>query len=164
MSWTSGYVRLDDRYAAPHPALRRRLAFVVQDAARNVRAAVDRELREEGLVWWTFALLLVLSEVDGLAQQTLATKAGIDRNRASAVLRDLEYEGYVTRRRSRADARQVGVSITPEGRALVAAGIRAVERGERKALRGFRAREQARLHELLARLVRDDTPAFFRRF
>ena len=164
MTWTSGYVRLDDRIATPHPVMRRLVAFVLQDVARTIRARVDEELSQSGLTWVSFSLLLVAAEVDGLAQQTLAMKAGIDRNRASAVLEDLEYEGYVTRRRSRDDARRVDVAITAEGRRLVAEGLSAVERAELAAMRGLRRRERERVHALLVRLVRDDTPAFFKRF
>jgi DNA-binding MarR family transcriptional regulator len=164
MTWSSGYVRLDDRHVAPHSVMRRRPAFVVQDVARTMRARVDEELRESGLSWVSFSLLLVATEVDGLAQQTLATKAGVDRNRTSALLGDLEYEGFVTRRRSRDDARHMSVEITSEGRALVAEALAHVERGEVAAMRGLRARERARLHALLERLVRDDTPPFLKRF
>ncbi len=162
MTWTSGYVRLDDRISAPHSVMRQLPAFVLQDVARTVRARVDEELSESGLTWVTFSLLLVAAAVDGLNQQTLARKAGVDRNRASAVLEDLEYEGYVTRRRSRMDARRVEVSITTEGRHAVSEGREAVERGELAAMRGLRRRERERVHALLVRLVRDDTPTFAR--
>jgi DNA-binding MarR family transcriptional regulator len=164
VTWTSGYVRLDDRIAAPHSVMRRLPAFVVQDVARTIRARVDEQLSQSGLSWVSFSLLLVASEVDGLSQQTLALKAGVDRTRASAVLDDLEYEGYVTRRRCRDDARRIVVSVTGEGRHVVAEGLAAVERGELAAMRGLRRRERERVHALLVRLVRDDTPAFFKRF
>jgi DNA-binding MarR family transcriptional regulator len=164
MTWTAGYVRLDDRIAAPHSVMRRRPAFVLQDVARTVRARVDEQLSESGLTWVSFSLLLVAAQVDGLSQQTLAVKAGVDRNRASSVLEDLEYEGYVTRRRSRDDARRVAVAIMEVGRHLVAEGLAAVERAEAASMRGLRRRERERVHALLVRLVRDDTPAFFKRF
>jgi DNA-binding MarR family transcriptional regulator len=162
MTWTSGYVRLDDRIAIPHSAMRRLTAFVIQDVARTVRARVDEQLSESGLSWVSFSLLLVAAHVDGLNQQTLALKAGVDRNRASAVLEDLEYEGYVTRRAGRHDARRVDVTITAEGRQVVAEGLAAVERGEASAMRGLRRRERERVHALLVRLVRDDSPRVFK--
>jgi DNA-binding MarR family transcriptional regulator len=141
--------------------MRRLPTFVLQDVARTVRARVDQELSQSGLTWVSFSLLLVAAQVDGLNQQTLALKAGVDRNRGSAVLEDLEYEGYVTRRRSRDDARRVDVTITAEGRAIVAEGSAAVERAEGEAMRGLRRRERDRVHALLVRLVRDETPRFF---
>jgi len=164
MTWTRGYVRLDDRVAAPHPALRRRTAFVLFDVARTTRARVDEELGESGLTWLLFSLLLVAGEIDGLSQQALAQRAGADRNRTSAALADLEYEGMVARERSRADGRRTVVDLTPSGRALLAEATPGVERAERAALKGLDRRERERLHSLLDRLVRDDTPAWFKRF
>jgi len=163
VSWSAGYVRLDDRTAAPHPALRERPAFVIQDVARTMRARVDEQLRESGLTWLTFSLLLVAASVDRLSQQALASKARIDRNRTSATLEDLEYEGFVARIPSPTDRRRVLVQATPAGRGLLAEAIPAIERGELEALRGLTARERARVHTLLERLVRDDRPAFLRR-
>jgi len=163
VSWSAGYVRLDDRTAAPHPSLRERPAFVVQDVSRTMRARVDEQLQESGLTWLSFSLLLVADSVDRLSQQALASKARIDRNRTSAALVDLEYEGYLARIPSPTDRRRVLVEATPTGRGLLAEALPAVERGELAALRGLTPRERARLHTLLERLVRDDRPAFLRR-
>ena len=151
-------------WSAPHEALRERTSFVLQDVARTMRARTEEQLCDVGLSWMSFSLLLVVARVGGLPQQALAARTGVDRSSASAVLADLEYEGYVTRQPSRADARRVQVDITPTGKAILAEAEAAVQRGERDALRGLTARERARLHTLLDRLVRDDRPAFFKRW
>jgi DNA-binding MarR family transcriptional regulator len=164
VSWARGYRRPDDRLAAPHRLLRERPAFVVQDVAANMRARVEQELRETGLSWVDFALLLVAVHVGGLPQQALASRAGIDRSRTSAALTNLEYEGLVERSQCVEDARRTLVAATEAGGGILAEALEAVDRGERKALHGLSARERARLHSLLDRLVQDDTPPFFRRW
>lgn len=109
-------------WSAPHAALRERPSFVIRDVARTMRARTEEQLREVGLTWTSFPLLLVVARAGALSQQALA------------------------------------------GRAVLAEAEAGVERGEREALRGLTARERGRLHTLLDRLVRDDRPAFFKRW
>jgi DNA-binding MarR family transcriptional regulator len=163
MSWTPGYVRLDDRVAAPHSALRERPAFAIRDLARTMASCVEEQLRETELTSVDVALLIVAARVDGLSQQALATRAGVDRNTASTALTRLEREGHVSRESSPSDARRVLVAATATGRAALANALAAVERGERHALRALDARQRSQFRELLAQLVRDDTPEFFKR-
>jgi DNA-binding MarR family transcriptional regulator len=164
MNWTPGYVRLDDRVAAPHPALRARPAFAIRDLARTMASCVEEQLRQTDLTSVEVALLLVAAQVEGLSQQALATRAGVDRNRASTALMRLEREGHVSRRSSASDARRILVAIITTGRAALAHALVAVERGEREALRALDVQQRARFEELLTQLVRDDTPEFFRRW
>jgi MarR family transcriptional regulator, transcriptional regulator for hemolysin len=137
----------------PHPLLLDRPAFVVADVARTMRSCVERRLRETGLRWNDFALLLVARHVDGLSQQALAERAGLNRTLASAALVDLEWEGYVDRRTSRADRRHTIVQITDAGREILTEAWQAVERGEAEALRRLTGEERVTLHALLRQLV-----------
>jgi DNA-binding MarR family transcriptional regulator len=163
MSWTPGYVRLDDRVAAPHSALRARPAFAIRDLARTMGSRVDEQLSARESTWVEFVLLLVADHLDGLSQQALATRAGVDRNRASAALAILERKGHVSREPSASDARRVNVAITAMGRSALREALAGVERAEGEALRGLDAEARARFQALLGQLVRDDTPPFFRR-
>jgi DNA-binding MarR family transcriptional regulator len=163
MMWTPGYVRLDDRVAAPHAALQERPAFAIQDLARTVRSCVDQQLEGTRLTWVDFALLLVADRVQRLSQQAVASRARVDRNRASVALAELERRGYLSREQSAADARKLEVTLTVPGRAVLAEARAAVERGERHALRPLDDHERAWFEALLARLVTDETPPFFRR-
>ena len=119
-----------------------------------MRTRVDQELSESGLTWLTFSLLAVTAAVEGLPQQALVTRTRVDRNRTSALLDDLEYEGLVSRARSLADRRRILVTATGEGRAMLAEALPAVERAELATMRGLDARERSQLHALLERIVR----------
>jgi hypothetical protein len=83
MSWTPGYVRLDDRVAAPHSALRGRPAFAVRDLARTMARCVEAELRQTELTTVDVALLLVAITATGRAALEHALTA-VERRRATS--------------------------------------------------------------------------------
>ena len=134
----------------PHAVLRAQSSFVLLRLAARMREAVQEELEELGLRWEPALALLVCRAVDGLSQQALADRTGLDRTTVSQLLADLEEDGYLQRRPSPVDRRRRGVHLTRAGLGLAADAAAALERAERTALRPLRGRERQRLAQLAA--------------
>ena len=67
---------------------------------------------------WTF--LRILWERDGLTQRELSAEAGVSEPTTVAALRAMGKAGYVTRRQSERNRKNVYVHLTSKGRALQA--------------------------------------------
>jgi MarR family transcriptional regulator, organic hydroperoxide resistance regulator len=65
---------------------------------------------------WTF--LRILWEQDGITQRELSDEAGVMEPTTFAALRAMEELGYVTRRQTAENRKNVYVYLTPKGRAL----------------------------------------------
>ncbi len=87
---------------------------LLSTAARLVEHAWDAHLARWGLNHASFAVLWMLDR-GPLAQRTLAVAASVQDQTMSRMLERLERLGYVERRRSAQDRRQVLVSLTAEG-------------------------------------------------
>jgi DNA-binding MarR family transcriptional regulator len=81
----------------------------------------SRLQREAGLTLFEYHVLAMLSEVDEhtLPMSALAQSAYSSLSRLSHVVKKLEARNYITRRRSRADARVTVVELTNQGLALI---------------------------------------------
>lgn len=91
------------------------------DMRRHLDRVVDRQLAEAGLSAAEFELLGPLSENDeGLRAKHLGNLVGWDRSRVAHMLRRMEVRGLVSRRTSTDDARGTVVTITAQGRAILA--------------------------------------------
>jgi DNA-binding MarR family transcriptional regulator len=137
----------------PHPALTRHPAYLAFELAAALRRAVDRELRELGLTWPDYAVLAITDALDGPSQEAISNRAGVDRGSLSRLVRDLEYEGLIERRRAHTDQRRVLCLATPAGSAAAAAAASAVDEAFHRTLRRLHAKERARLHVLMARAM-----------
>ncbi len=137
-----------------HPALTSRPAFLVVELAAEVREAVGAELGEAGLDWPSQLVLAVTGAVSGdLPQEALSARTGIDRSSLSFLVRDLEDDGFLERRRHPEDARKVICRLTSAGEQRAEEARRAVAHGTREALWRLTARERRRLAELLLKAL-----------
>ena len=92
------------------------------------RMLVER-LRARGFADFSPAFPPLLSNLDvhGTRIGVLAQRAGVTRQAAGQLLREIERCGYVERRRSRSDARTTMVHFTARGRRLLATVLELVE-------------------------------------
>jgi len=83
---------------------------------------------------WTF--LRILWEQDGITQRALSDEAGVMEPTTFAALKAMEELGYVTRRHTAENRKNVYVYLTPKGRALrsklmpLAVEVNAIATGE----------------------------------
>src|SRR5438132_2254384 len=87
------------------------------------------------------------------SQQALCESIGVDASKLVAVLNDLEDEGMIVRRRDPADRRRHIVEVSKEGRALVAAGERALAQVEERLFADLDDGERVQLRRLLAKVA-----------
>ncbi|MFN0219833.1 MAG: MarR family winged helix-turn-helix transcriptional regulator [Hyphomicrobium sp.] len=73
------------------------------------------ELGEGDLTARQFAVLVTVSQHEGLSQTHLVERTGIDRSTLADIVRRMLKKGWLQRRRTREDARAYAVKLTDEG-------------------------------------------------
>lgn len=107
------------------PKLSDQLCFAAYSFTHALNRAYRPLLEPLGLTYPQYLVMLVLWEADGQTVKEIGERLKLDSGTLTPLLKRLETIGYVTRRRGKADERQVIVHLTAEGRALSdkAAGI-----------------------------------------
>ena len=98
--------------------LENQLCFPLYAAARAVVGKYGPLLKELGLTYTQYIVMMVLWENDGISVSDLGGKLHLDSGTLTPLLKKLENIGYVTRNRSEKDERVVLVSLTDTGRGL----------------------------------------------
>lgn len=103
-------------------ALNRQLCFALYAASRAVTRAYQPMLRDLGITYPQYLVLLVLWERDrseeGTSVSALGQRLMLDSGTLTPLLKRLEQRGLVSRRRAPWDERVTVVAITGAGRAL----------------------------------------------
>jgi DNA-binding MarR family transcriptional regulator len=73
------------------------------------------ELGEEDLTPRQYAVLVAVSQNEGLSQTHLVEKTGVDRSTLADIVRRMLKKGLLQRRRTKDDARAYAVKLTDEG-------------------------------------------------
>jgi DNA-binding MarR family transcriptional regulator len=94
------------------------LCFALYNASRAVTRAYAPLLEPLGLTYPQYLVLLVLWEGDGLPVKQLGERLALDSGTLTPLLKRLEQQGLVERRRGRLDERVVHIHLTARGRAL----------------------------------------------
>ena len=94
------------------------LCFALHAAARAFDGVYRVLLREAGLTYPQYLVLLVLWEHGELTVKSLGAKLRLDSGTLSPLLKRLEAAGWVERRRGVDDERSVTVRVTEAGAAL----------------------------------------------
>lgn len=94
------------------------LCFSLYAASRAMTAAYGPMLKELGVTYPQYLVMLVLWETDDVSVKHLGERLHLDSGTLTPVLFKLEQRGLVTKARDDADARVVRVSLTAPGRAL----------------------------------------------
>jgi MarR family transcriptional regulator, organic hydroperoxide resistance regulator len=96
------------------------LCFAMHAASRAFDGLYRVILRETGLTYPQYLVVLVLLEHGELSVKQLGEKLRLDSGTLSPLLKRLEAAGLVQRRRSEADERSVTVKLTAQGERLQA--------------------------------------------
>ena len=100
------------------PKLADFLCFAVYSANLAYGRAYKPILDELGLTYTQWIIIVALWEEDGQSVKSLGEKLFLESNTLTPILKKLEGEGYLQRRRALADERQVIISLTEAGRQL----------------------------------------------
>ena len=92
------------------------------------------EMTDGDLTPRQFAVLVSVSQNEGLSQTDLVKRTGIDRSTLADIVRRMLKKGLLQRRRTKDDARAYAVKLTEEGRAALNNAEPTVERVDRRVL------------------------------
>jgi DNA-binding MarR family transcriptional regulator len=94
------------------------LCFALYNASRALTRTYAPLLEPLGLTYPKYLVLLVLWERDGLPVKQLGERLALDSGTLTPLLKRLELQGMVERRRGEDDERIVRIHLTHAGRAL----------------------------------------------
>lgn len=94
------------------------LCFPLYAAARKVTGLYAPYLKELGLTYTQYIVLLVLWERDGLSLGEIGERLSLDSGTLTPLCKKLETAGLIARRRSEQDERSVRITLTDAGRTL----------------------------------------------
>lgn len=94
------------------------LCFALYSASRALTRAYAPLLEPLGLTYPQYLVLLVLWEGDALPVKRLGERLALDSGTLTPLLKRLEHQGLVVRKRGEDDERVVRIHLTPAGRAL----------------------------------------------
>lgn len=95
------------------------LCFAIYSANLAFGRAYKPLLDKLGLTYTQYVTLVALSEEDDQTVSMLGEKLFLESNTLTPILKKLEADGYLQRRRDPSDERQVRLTLTPAGRELV---------------------------------------------
>ena len=104
--------------AAEEFLLDNQLCFRMYTASRLLTQAYHPLLSAQGLTYPQYLVLLVLWEKDAQPVNDIAKRLLLETNTVTPLLKRMEAEGILTRRKGEKDARQMIVSLTPKGKNL----------------------------------------------
>ncbi len=129
-------------------------------AQRAHNDEMTRRLQERSYpdVQPSYARVLSNLHPDGSSIVAVATRAGVTRQAASQLLKEIEAKGYVRRERDPKDARAVIVRRTKRGEQLLRDALGVVSELEAEYAGSIGEQKVERLRTLLAELLRDIDP------
>ena len=98
--------------------LNNQLCFRLYTASRLITQAYHPLLGGIGLTYPQYLVMMVLWEQDAQPVNDIAKKLYLETNTVTPLLKRMEAEGFISRSKGKADARQVIVNLTPKGREL----------------------------------------------
>lgn len=141
---------------APAPSLARlyaRPGFLLRRAHQISAAVFEDECRAVGLTPAQFGVLTVLRASPGLDQSSLARALGFDKVTVLRVLRGLETRGLVQRVPAPASRRNLAVSLSAEGAAVLEQAQKPAEKAYRRLMAPLSDEQQNQLVSLLQHLT-----------
>ena len=98
--------------------LKNQVCFPLYAAARRVVSMYTPYLKPLGLTYTQYITFMVLWEKDGLSVSEICSRLQLDSGTVTPLLKKMEAEGWVERKRSADDERRVEVYLTGAGRAM----------------------------------------------
>jgi MarR family transcriptional regulator, organic hydroperoxide resistance regulator len=103
---------------APTLPLDGQLCYSIYAASLAIQRAYKPMLDELGVTYTQYLVLSALWEVDGLTIDAIGERSGLEPSTITVAVKRIEIAGFVQRRRSTRDARQVGVHLTQADKGL----------------------------------------------
>lgn len=130
------------------------LGFLVVRIGEAVDRAFVAALMDLGLKPRQLRLLVLVDRAGALNQRQLARQLRMDPGNLVATLDSLETEGLLARPRGEGDRRQRLVSLTPEGRRLLAKALRATAAIDERIVGALPAAQREPYYEMTLAIYR----------
>ncbi len=143
---------LEERLQTIHDTLAHRPGFLIRRLHQIHIALFLEECAEFRVTPVQYSIMTALRDSE-LDQRSIANSVGIDRATTAEVLRRLEKNGWLQRRRSPEDGRRRIASLSREGLALLQKMDDKAQRAHERTVQPLRKRERERFLAYLARLV-----------
>ena len=111
-------------------------------------------MSKQGLTPRQYAVLVSVSENEGVSQTTLVESTGIDRSTLADIVRRMIKKGLLERRRTREDARAYAVRLSQEGRQKLQLAMPLAGRSDDRLLASLSHEDRQRFIEMLSTIVR----------
>lgn len=122
-------------------------------AGQGAAEVFQKEFDSGDLTARQFAVLLTVSQHQGLSQTHLVDRTGIDRSTLADIVRRMMKKGLLQRRRTRNDARAYSVKLTENGAKLLKAADPQTRRVDEKILAALPAMQRERFMQDLNAIV-----------
>lgn len=98
--------------------LKNQVCFPIYAASRLITRAYQPLLEKLGLTYPQYLVLMVLWETDQVSVNEITDKLILNTNTVTPLLKRMEVQGLITRKRSGSDERRVTISLTEKGKML----------------------------------------------
>lgn len=98
--------------------LKNQICFPMYACGRKIVAAYTPYLKPLGLTYTQYIVFMVLWEQESVTVGQLGNTLHLDAGTLTPLLKNLEKEGFITRKRSKEDERVTIISITDKGNGL----------------------------------------------
>lgn len=119
-------------------------------AGQRAAEMFDAAVGGKGLTPRQYAILLALSENEGVSQTDLVERTGIDRSTLADVVRRMIKKGLVLRRRTKEDQRAYAVRLSEKGRQALMDTVAAANAADQRVLAALSSDKRKTFLESLA--------------
>lgn len=134
-------------------SLIRRVGFLLNRSAMEIRESFDTALRPMGIDPRHFGVLSFISEGGAFSQQQIARQVCCDRTTMVSIVDDLERRGLAKRTVDPGDRRKYAVCLTEKGKRVLERARKLAGQAENAYLAALSAQERRQLIGMLQRLV-----------
>jgi DNA-binding MarR family transcriptional regulator len=151
---------IDQSFMARHRAremtfgrLERSPIHLLHRAGQCASDVFQNEMGDEDLTPRQYAILVAVSQNEGLSQTHLVEKTGVDRSTLADIVRRMLKKGLLQRRRTKDDARAYAVKLTDEGWRILKATDSRARRVDDKILSALPGHQRERFLQDLHAIV-----------
>jgi len=104
------------------------LCFTLYRTSRAITQTYRPFLEEVGLTYPQYLVMLVLWREDGVTLKSVGEQLMLDSGTLTPMIKKMESQGLLRRKRSLSDEREIRISLTPEGKSLKLKAARVPEK------------------------------------
>lgn len=130
-----------------------RLAHLVRDTARSFDRQLQTQLAIHGVAFGHWVFLRILWNQDGLSQKQLSMEAGVMEPTTANAIKAMEQLGYITRRQSPTNRKNMYVYLTIQGKKLESKLVPLAETVNRTSVQGIDEAQLQTVRTVLLQMI-----------